>query len=877
MSTNLLIVESPNKIKKIKSFLATYKLPFEVTASCGHIRNLDPKEMSIEIENNFKPIYINSPDKKKIISQLKQESKKAITVWLAMDYDREGEAIAWHIKEVLKLDDSKIKRITFTQITKSAIIEAIENPGVIDMNMFYAQQARMILDKLIGYKVSPILWKQYNNWKLSAGRVQSVVVKIINEREEEIKGFKSSNFFKVSGTFWIDEKSQKSLKGADAILQTELDGDITSRDDLDTLLSYVPITKTLTNTQEATTFKISSIKTSNTKRRPPPPFTTSSLQQEASNKLGMSPKTTMMSAQLLYENGLITYMRTDSLTLCNDAHTQIKDVVCKKYGENYYNKIHYKTKSANSQEAHEAIRPTKLSKEGITVSGKLTPRENRLYQLIWRRTVGSQMKAADVEITSIKVALDNKNLTSKKAYVFSGKFEKILFSGYLKVYNKPSASTAEDTSSSDSEGDADDSKGKSPSTSRTASAATTTSKNVPESILKQIKKLKVGDTVYICDMDCLEKNTKPPHMRYTEANLIKKLDELGIGRPSTYAGMIDKVQTKGYVEKKTIPAVKGDFVNIKLSFPSKVQETVKKISVDGEKNKLFINPVGYMIDKYLNEHFTNILDYKFTANVETLLDKIAKGEAVWVDVVKDVYNSFNPTVDKLMISFKEASKKNRENKKNKGDDDDGSSSYNNDKYQVRELGTHPSHNVPVIVMNTKYGPAVCLNYEEKEKRQYANFTGELDCMTLESALKLLEYPKVIGTHNGHQVYLNKRKNYYLTCNKKHYSLDTYNKSNPDNPIEPTTITLNECQVIIGEVEKQLESDIKINKDIVIKKGPYGFYIKHKNTTNVKIPAAIKKKYDNNYKDITLEECQTIVDEYKPSSKGAYTKGKYRKK
>ena len=834
--SNLLIVESPNKIKKIKSFLKDHKLSFEVTASCGHIRNLNPKNMSIEIEKDFNPIYINSPDKKKIISQLKTLSKSADTIWLAMDYDREGEAIAWHLKEVLNIKESKIKRITFTQITKKAILDSINNPGKIDMNMFYAQQARMILDKLIGYKVSPILWKQYGNWKLSAGRVQSVVVKIINEREEEIKKFKSSNFFKVSCNFWIDQKSKKEKE---AILETELTSDIKSREEVGKFLEYIPINKDeLTEKQEDTKFLIESLKTNKTKRRPPPPFITSSLQQEASNKLGMSPKSTMMSAQILYENGLITYMRTDSLTLSEDAHSQIKDVVQKKYCDKYYNKIHYKTKSANSQEAHEAIRPTKLSKEDFTLEGKLSSKEKRLYQIIWKRTVASQMKPADVEITTPKVKLSNKELPSSTKYIFSGKFEKILFNGFLILY--------------------EDSKNDSPKTS-------------PE-ILKQIKNLKSKDEVFIANMNCLEKHTKPAQSRYTEASLIKKLDDLGIGRPSTYASMIDKVQTKGYVEKKTVPPVKKDFINIILKYPNKVEETTKKIGVDGEKNKLFIDPLGFMVDKYLNQQFSNILDYKFTANVEELLDKIAKGEETWVSVVKNVYETFNPTVEKLLVKFKEDNKSNRNKSKS------AKNEANIKKYQIRELGDHPDYNIPIIVMNTKYGPAVCLNYDDKCDKRYANFTGDLDSMTLQKAIKLLEYPKLIGQYQNKDILLNKRKNYYLSCNKKNYSLDIYNKNNADNPIFPEEITIEDCILVIESVSKHSVNDIKISNDILIKKGPYGFYIKYKGKNNVKIPTAIKKKYDNNFKDITLQECQEIIETEQSKPKGnKYYKGKKAKK
>ncbi len=806
MSGNLLIVESPNKVKKIKSFLNGHKLSFEVTASCGHIRNLNPKDMSIEIDNNFKPIYINSPDKKKVISQLKSLAKNAKTIWLAMDLDREGEAIAWHIKEVLKLKENQIKRITFTQITKKAILDSIENPSTIDMNMFYSQQARMILDKLIGYKVSPILWKEFGNWKLSAGRVQSVVVKIIQERDEEIKKFKTSNFYKVSSNFNLDNnndndndnndktktncktncKTNNKTKIKKGILKTDLETDIKSREELDNLIKFIPISnKELTKEQKDTKFLIKSIKTSKTKRKPPPPFITSSLQQEASIKLGMSPKSLMMSAQILYESGKITYMRTDSLTLSEDAHSQIKDVITNKFSEKYYNRINYKTKSVSSQEAHEAIRPTKLSVENIELTGKLTSRENKLYKLIWKRTVSSQMKPAEVEITTIKLNLDNSKCN--KDYVFNGKFEKLLFDGFLILNNLNNVNNVNNVNNTNKNSLGNEEEEEDDSDDTDDTDKKNKSKFIDDKLLKIIKKIKINDQVYINEVDCLEKYSKPPQSRFTEASLIKKLDELGIGRPSTYASMIDKVQTKGYVEKKTIPPVKKDFINIILKHPNIVENKTKTISVDGEKNKLFVNPLGYMTNTYLNNNFNNILNYKFTSEVELLLDKIAKGEEIWDKVVSKVYNTFNPTVEKLLksISDKKGSKGSK-----------GSKSNNNS--NIINLGNHPDTNIPIIVLNTRYGPAVCLNYEDKSMRKYANFTGNIEDMKLEKAIKLLQYPKLIGKYKEHEIYLNKRSNFYLSYNKKNYSIDNYNKAHSDNGnlINPKNITLQESIDVI---------------------------------------------------------------------------------
>jgi len=862
-------VESPNKIKKIKSFVNN---TFNVSASCGHIRNMDPKCMSIDINDKtdtFNPIYIVVSDKKKVVSELSKLVKSLPsdgTVYLAMDFDREGEAIAWHLNEVLKLKKSQTKRITFTEITKKAILTAIDNPTDIDMNMFYSQQARMVLDKLIGYMISPILWKQFSNYKLSAGRVQSVVVKIINERETEIAKFQSSNFFKITSNFWID-KSEHDFKTA--VLSTILENEIKSKEQLDIFLKYIPIDEKPTDIQKQSTFNIESTKTNQTKRKPSPPFITSTLQQEASIKLSMNPKSCMSSAQKLYENGLITYMRTDSTVLSDDAHKSISDTIVSKYGVVYYNKVVYKSKSKTSQEAHEAIRPTHFEKETIIgENSKLNSYDNKLYQLIWKRTIASQMKPADVEITTLKIKLQNDNLDAKckeTNYIFAGKFEKILFDGYLKLMTPSKSVDKEDKEDKEDEGT--HKKGK----------------VVSELILKKLKKLKKGDNIYIAELNALEKHSKPPKSRFTEASLIKRLDELEIGRPSTYAAVVSKVQDKLYVENKTVPPIKKEFINIDLKYPNTKNETTKKVSVDGEKNKLFVTPLGYMTNEYLEKQFSNILDYSFTANVETLLDEIAKGNKVWNIVVGEVYKTFNPTVEKIMISLKSMP-----------------NSSASSKFETIELGLHPDNGVPIIVINTKYGPAVVLNYEEKTERKYGNFNGSLTDMTLENAVKLLEYPKTLGSYKDSPIILNKRQNYYLTYKKKNYSIDNYNKQfentdsdsdddDDDNTtgtsIQPTkikceTISLEESIKVIEYLMKSIVDDIQITKDILIKKGPYGFYIKYKTKINVAIIYKYKKQYTTfeKMKSMTLEECNECIEKHSNKSKTSTNSTKpYKKK
>ena len=586
--SKLLIVESPNKIKKIKSFLDN---SYDVSASCGHFRNLDPKDMSIDINKKeddnyeFIPKFIVITDKKKLVSQLKREIKDCDTVYIASDYDREGEAIGWHLYDYFKI--KKYERIIFTEITKKAILKAIEKPTKLDMNMIYSQQARMVLDKLIGYRLSPLLWKEYNNWKLSAGRVQSVVVKILIEREEEIKKFKSENLFKITADFKVDKK----------ILSTNLEKDIKSKSEIDRFTTLIPIPEK--DLSKHTKFVIKSIKTNKTTRKPSPPFITSSLQQEASNKFGYGPTVTMRLAQKLYENGYITYMRTDSLALSDDAMKSIKKTIIDKYGENYYNLKKYFSKSQSSQEAHEAIRPTKFDVE----PSNLSEQESKLYKLIYERTIESQMKPAELEITNVKINLENKKTDiDLSKYVFIGKFEKVIFDGFL-IVKKEKAKKGND--------------------------------------IKLLDNLKKGNELVLNEMDILEKNTKPKHSRFTEASLIKKLEELEIGRPSTYASMVSKVQNKGYAEKKTIPAVKKDFINIHFKYPDSKKESMKKVAVDGEKNKIIPLPLGSMVNDYLIKNFSNILDYQFTASVEKLLDEIAKGKKEWNLVVSDVYKTFS--------------------------------------------------------------------------------------------------------------------------------------------------------------------------------------------------------------------------------------------
>jgi len=845
--TNLLIVESPNKIAKIKSFLDA---SFVVSASKGHIRNMPKDNLGIDIENNFKPSYIVVAEKKTVVSQLKTLVKNADIVWLASDYDREGEAIAWHISEVLKLEPTKRRRIVFTEITKKAVLNAIANPGDIDMNMFYSQQARMVLDKLIGYLISPMLWKQFSNYKLSAGRVQSVAVRIIAERESEILKFQSSTFYRVSADFKTKNKDNVN----DKIIQTILEPDLSTKEEVETLIKLLPLPETI--------FEISSIKTARSKRHPAPPYITSTLQQDASSKLGMSPETTMKRLQTLYEHGLITYHRTDSLMMANVALDAIETLVKTKFGEVYVNRKQYKTKSQSSQEAHEACRPTDITREIVLGIEKMTSQENRVYQMIWRRTVASQMKPAEIDITTIEISnipakssedvvtpkpkkskktlpATTESQITTKSYIFNTQFEKIIFEGYLAAYaiKKSSSASPEDISDEENNDVETDLRGV----------------KAPPAITEElIKSLKVKDAVNMEDLTALEKATMPPHARFTEANLIKELDRLGIGRPSTYSSIVSKIQERTYVERRTVDAVEKEFIELKIRRPfsiSSIKETKKKIKVGGEKNKLFITALGFMINDFLVKEFSQIVDCTFTADIEKMLDDVAKGEKVWNIVVRNVYELLNPVIERLKLSLKSKT--------------DGSSSTSN-KTSNNVLGVHPVYGFPIIHLQTKYGLAVCLDHPVKEKKVYSNYTGSI---TLEKALSLL---RIIGIHKEDFIILNKKKGYYLTFQKKHYALPGIT----DDSV--STITLDAAVDIISgksliSTSSTNSIDIQINEDIIVKKGPYGYYIKYKNTENIRIPKTYLKSITN----ISIEQCMKIIEakHSKPNSGSKFEKKK----
>ena len=835
---NLFILESPNKVKKIQGFLGTQ---YHVTATKGHFRNLGTrKELGIDIDNNFQPTYIIDAAKSNIVKNLKFQLDKSDIVYLATDYDREGEAIGWHVFDELNIEPSKCKRVIFTEITKKAITDSLKAPVDLDMNMVNAQQARMVLDKLIGYKVSPCLWDQFRNYKLSAGRVQSVVTKLIIEREKEILAFQSSNYFKLFGLFSLDK--EKMIKNPIKFdIQTECESRIEDKNIIQNLLN-----KTKDGNIKYT---ISQVKKSTSKRRPQAPFITSSLQQEASNKLGMSPDVCMSSAQRLYEAGLITYMRTDSLILSEESLGNIENYVKKEYGEKYHKKTQYnKKKAKGAQEAHEACRPTNVQKFNVTDVDKITSRDNKLYQLIWKRTVASQMSPADVEIKTIKVksediskdskSKDSKSKDSKSKKLddltFTGKFEKILFDGFLKVYQYQNEDNNNDNNDEDNNED-DNKKNK------------ISKKEQEKQIEALFKKCKEGNEVFCNCLDGQEKQTKASVSRFTEASLIKKLEELGIGRPSTYASMVTKVQDKDYVEKRNIDPVEKDFNFMKFTFPDTVTNEIKKVKVQGEKNKLIPTGIGSMVNTFLLQHFDNIMDYGFTASVESQLDEIANGKIVWNIVVKNVYDTLYPIIDKLAKALMKNGQTPSGGKKNPA--------------TKIELGKNNSNGLNICVIQTRFGWSICEENPDKKKSRWAS-VGNLDPnnINLQKALSMLIYPKQLGNYKGNEIKLMKARSIYIKYGTKNYSIDIYKKSNQeDKDLKPENIDFEKAKQIIDFSNESMskgqeKKTFTENKDIVVSNGRYGYYIKY-NGKNIPLPTKWKKDIS----ELTLQDCQDIID------------------
>lgn len=764
MNGNLVIVESPAKAGTIQKFLGK---DYIVKPSFGHIRDLQDKKLSVDVENGFAPEYVIPADKKKVVSELKKLADDAQTVWLASDEDREGEAISWHLYETLGLQKKNTKRIVFHEITKDAILRAIENPRSIDMNLVDAQQARRVLDRLVGFELSPVLWRKIQP-KLSAGRVQSVALRLVVDREREIIGFQREQYYKVDGTFH-PENTAAGVK-VNATLDRRLH-------DLDEARQF------LEDSKDAK-FCISSIDKKDGVRTPAAPFTTSTLQQEAARKLRFPVSLTMRIAQSLYERGLITYMRTDSTNLSSLALGTSKKYIIGAFGEEYSKPRQYKTKAKGAQEAHEAIRPTYI--ENTEIEG--TAQEQKLYNLIWKRTIASQMADAKVLKTDIKIASD------KREEKFTVQATQVVFDGFLKVYMESQDDAQEEA----------------------------------EVLLPE---LHVGDSMTALGFTADCKFTAPPS-RYSEATLVKKLEELGIGRPSTYAPTISTLTTgRGYI-------VKGDKEGEKIPVTclamknGKITESAKTETVGAEKGKLLPQEIGMIVTDYLVKNFHTILGYDFTANVEKDFDKIADGDLVWNKVISDFYSPFHHKVEEVL----------------------GDKEYN---HVSRELGKDPSDGEMLIAKFGQYGPYI--QKGDGEKKQYAHLApGQLiESITLEEAAKLFLLPKVIGQYNGIDIIATKgRFGPYLKYGEKNVSLPR--------GTDPLKVTLEDCIAAITESESKTAANTIMaeykDSDIQIINGRYGPYIKH-DGKNFKIPKGTEVS------SLTEEKCKEIISTSEPTKRG----------
>ena len=729
MSKNLVIVESPAKAKTIEGFLGK---DFIVKSSFGHIRDLVKKGFGVDIENNFTPTYEVQPDKERVIAELKKLSKGADMVWLASDEDREGEAISWHLYETLGLTPKNTKRIVFHEITKPAILKAIENPREIDINLVNAQQARRVLDRLVGFELSPILWRKVRP-SLSAGRVQSVAVRLIVEREREVQKFISSSAFKVSAIFTVGT----------GLLKAELDKRYTTEAEAVAFLEKC----------KASSYTISSLETKPAKRSPAAPFTTSTLQQEAARKLGFSVAQTMQVAQRLYEAGRITYMRTDSVNLSETAMDQANKAINENYGAKYYSPRKYKTKSKGAQEAHEAIRPTYIDR--TVIDGERN--EIRLYDLIWKRTIASQMSDAELEKTTAKVTV------SGATEIFVAQGEVLKFDGFLKVYMEG-----------------------------------TDDEETDEENASMLPPMKVGEKIDSKEISATQRFTHHP-ARYTEASLVKKLEELGIGRPSTYAPTISTVQKRNYVEKTDREGNPRNYVSLTLVKQNLTKE-IKTENTGAEKSKLFPTDIGIVVNDFLLQYFPTILDFNFTAKVEEEFDEIADGNLDWQKMLGEFYHPFHKTVEDTMENSERASGE-------------------------RSLGTDPVSGKPIIVRIGRFGPLAQIGETNEETGEVAKFaslrkTQSLETITLEDALDLFKLPMNLGTFEGKEVVIGVgRFGPYIKLDEAFISIPR--------TIDPLTMDMEKAIEIIKEKEL---ADAPVahyeGKGVTKGKGRFGPFIKY---------------------------------------------------
>lgn len=769
MQDNLVIVESPAKAKTIEKFLGD---DFKVMSSYGHIRDLKKKELSIDLDT-LTPNYEIPEEKKKVVSELKKNAQAAKKIWLASDEDREGEAISWHLCEVLGLDEAKTSRIVFHEITKPAILEAINNPRHLDMNLVNAQQARRILDRIVGFKLSPVLWRKVKP-SLSAGRVQSVAVRLIVEKEREIQAFKSENYYRVNAIFTVDNGKEGKL----AEVKAELNKRFSTHEEAIAFLEKCKDAR----------YEVASISKKPLKRTPAPPFTTSTLQQEAARKLGFTVSQTMMVAQRLYEAGRITYMRTDSVNLSTLAINTSKAEVEKLYGEEYSKVRQYHTSSKGAQEAHEAIRPTYVDNQ--TIEG--TAQERRLYNLIWKRTIASQMADAQIEKTTVNINVMANGSSSPEELLFIANGEVVAFDGFLKVYQESNDDQA--TSEEDAH---------------------------------TLPAMKEGDVLNRLEISSTERYSQGPN-RYTEASLVRKLEELGIGRPSTYAPTISTIQQREYVEKGD---KKGEERSYKIDqlINDTIKSTEKTEMVGADKGKLIPTDIGIVVNDFLMQSFPEIMDYNFTAKVEQEFDKIAEGKAAWDKEMKAFYQDFEPKVEEVMNARSEH------------------------KAGERELGIDPKTGKPVFVKIGRYGPVVQIGAaDDEDKPRFSQLPAgkSMETMTLEDALELFKLPRNLGQFEAQDVVIGAgRFGPYVMHKKKYVSV-------PKDQ-DPLTITLDGAIRLIQEKRlqeakrhlKAFEEDTKLE----VMNGRYGPYIAY-DGKNYRLPKALHEKAE----ELTYEQCLDIV-------------------
>jgi DNA topoisomerase-1 len=763
MSKNLVIVESPAKAKTIEGYLGK---DFIVKSSMGHVRDLPKKDQAIDMTNDFEPVYEVTEDKRDMVRELKKLAQKAEVVWLATDEDREGEAISWHLMEALEIPEQKTKRIVFHEITKKAILNAIEHPRRVDIDLVNAQQARRILDRLVGFELSPVLWKKVKP-SLSAGRVQSVAVRIIADREKEIDAFTATQYFNVRGIFNADGSTVK----ADLLRKLNQSTDA---------MAFIQVCQNAT-------FTVANLETKPSKRTPAAPFTTSTLQQDTSRKLGFSVSATMSIAQKLYEAGKITYMRTDSVNLSEFALGAAKDEITKSFGGQYAKTRKFQSKSKGAQEAHEAIRPTEM---GVREAGN-DERERKLYDLIWKRTMASQMADAELENTTATISIS----TTPEQLVAKGQV--IKFDGFLKLY-------IESTEDDGEEGDS-----------------------------AMLPPLHIGQLLERKEIIATQRYTQKPS-RYSEASLVKKLEELGIGRPSTYAPTISTIQQRGYVEKKELDGVLRSFEVITLK-GSEIVSEVKSERTGADKGKLFPTDIGVVVNDFLVNYFPTILDYSFTANVEEEFDIIAEGKMDWREMLRKFYQPFHQSVETTIESASRASGE-------------------------RELGIDPATGKPVIARIGRFGPIIQIGSSEDEEKKFASLRPDqsISSISLEEGLKLFSFPKVLGEWNGKPIAVGLgRFGPYIKWDKTFASLRVKEGDDPHTVQLERAIQLVEDK--INGINANLIKSFEERPEIQVIKGRFGPYIKA-DTENYKIPKGTAAE------TLTLADVLEIMANTKPSGK-----------